>query len=171
MTAKQNIFVFGEIHTNSSNVKHIADRIKEIKPEYLLHELLYDDLCYTKATIEHRLRECKEGGICDPSLNKDIYELGKNLDIKLVGIDLDDPELSKLSIEEQFKKREQRMVRVIRKHMELIDNPIIVIVVGDTHLREKESKELGKPSPLMELFKNDPRVKVERAPKSIQEMP
>lgn len=164
-------YVFGEIHNNAANVKHIAERIKQIKPDYLLHELLYDDLCYTKGSIEHRLRECKEGGVCDPNLNKDIYELGRDLDIKLVGIDLDDPELEKLPITEQFKKREQRMLRVIQKHLELKDGSIIVIVVGDTHLREKESKELGAPSPLAALFKNDSSVKVERAPKSIQEMP
>lgn len=170
MTMKKNIYVFGEIHSNRSIVNKISNRIREIKPDYLLHELLYKDKCVTKEEIASRLKECKEGGICDPSLNKDIYTLGALIDAKLIGIDLDDPEITQLSIQDQFQKRERHMKRIIKTYLELEGNPTIVIVVGDTHLRQYESPEIGPPSPLFKLLNEHPRVVLERVPRALQEM-
>lgn len=170
MATMKNIYVFGEIHRNRSNVNNITRQIQSLKPDYILHELLYADSCDSKETIAKRLKECKEGGVCDPNLNKDIYTLGMALDAKLVGIDLDDKNLNDLSIKAQFQKREAHMKRIIEKHLELEDNPTIVIVVGDTHLREQPSEELGLSSVLVALLKNHPRVDFKRAPVAIQEM-
>lgn len=83
------LYFFGEDHSKLKEIAKIDAKIVRLKPDYLLHELLYADLALTKEVIEQRLHHCKEGGICDPRLNKDIYELGLTHDIKLVGIDHD----------------------------------------------------------------------------------
>lgn len=170
MGSVKTMFIFGENHQNSGNVQHIANRIRQIKPDYILHELLYADRCFTKETIEHRLKNCKDGELCDPRINKDIYKLGLDLGAKLVGIDLDDPEIAKLSMKDQFHKREKHMLRLIRGHFNKDRDETVVVVVGDTHLRETETRELGDPSPIMSFAKEHPEITVERAPTNLQEV-
>lgn len=110
------IIIFGEDHRDISEVKEISEKIKKIKPDYILHELLYNDICLNKKEIKNRLNNCKEGNYCDPRLNKDIYELGYEENIPLIGIDLDLKNLQKLSIRKQFEKREKNMVKKINQY-------------------------------------------------------
>lgn len=170
---KPQIFVFGEIHNEKKSVEMIQQAIRELKPSILLHELLYEDVCNRKEEIEQRLRTRRNGGLCDPRLNQDVYELGKELNMKLVGIDTNDPTIYRKPMNVQFALREAYMLRCIKKYTEMdFQVPTaIVIVVSDTHLREKFSKQLGVPSPLMTYFKTMSNVNVQRAPKNMQEIP
>lgn len=152
----------------------IQQAIREIGPTLLMHELLYEDVCMKKHEIEQRLRMRRNGGLCDPRINQDIYELGLEMDLKLVGIDSNDPTIYRKPPNVQFSIREAHMLRVIKKYVDVdyyAKPTAIVIVVGDTHLREKFSKELGNGSPLMTYFKGLSNVTIQRAPKNMQEMP
>jgi len=143
------LYIFGEDHSKLKEITKIDAKIAKIKPDYLLHELLYADVALTKEVIEQRLHHCKEGGLCDPRLNKDIYELGLAHDIKLVGIDLDIDGLTHLPLAEQFKRRERHMVKMIERYRL---KGTVCVVVGDAHLRTERSAELGDPSPIPALF-------------------
>lgn len=165
-----NVFVFGEIHSNLEQRKKIEERIREIKPIALLHELLYQDICYKQFAIRRRLAESGPGKLCDPRINDDIYKLGLELKMMLIGIDKEvDP---RVPHKQSFSIRENYMAERVAF---LLDNCYpgkpVVIVVGDTHLREKESKELGPPSPFMEFLKSRNNIEIIRAPEDIQELP
>ena len=161
-----NVIIYGEIHSNPESVRSIQQAIRKQKPDYILHELLYNDVVSTPEDIRQRLKDCKEGGdYCDPTLNKDVYELGLELGAKLVGIDL--AEVDKRDpLKIQFQKREKRMVEVIRKYI----GYKVAVVVGDTHLRTVHTNELGAKSLIQFGFFGEPRVKIIRAPKEIQEV-
>lgn len=164
-------YVFGEIHNNTASVKNINNEIRKIKPDFILHELLYDDKCLTQIEVSNRLNNCSIGGKCDPRINKDIYQLGYDLKAKLIGIDLDIAYPKRLKIGEQFRRRESHMLRLIEQYC-LEDSDLkIVIVVGDTHLRSKVSKDLGSSSVLSRFFSNNKNFIVNRAPLEIQELP
>lgn len=143
------LYFFGEDHSKLKEIAKIDAKIVKLKPDYLLHELLYADMALTKEVIEQRLLHCKEGGLCDPRLNKDIYELGLANNIKLVGIDLDVNGLTHLPLAEQFKRRERHMVKMIEKYRL---KGTVCVVVGDAHLRTERSIELGEPSLIPQIF-------------------
>lgn len=155
------IYVFGEAHNNPENVAYINAKIREIKPTVILHELLYSDQALTADVIKQRLRQCKVGGVCDPRLNKDIYELGLEIGTALIGIDT---VVRDTDLKRQFKKRETYMLEQIRKYLGSTHN--VVVVVGDIHLREQSSLMLGEPSVLNQLTGS---VIIERAPKELRE--
>ncbi len=147
------LYIFGEDHFDPSNIERIHSKIKQLKPDYILHELLYSDTCETKKDIQNRLNHCKVDGVCDPRLNKDIYQLGLELNAKLIGIDTDIDKSD--SLKAQFEKREDHMVNMIDRY---IDRGVIVVVVGDTHLRSHRTGELGRPSPIFTRFKDKAKI-------------
>ena len=151
--------LLGEIHTSSISRDHIEATIRRVRPKVLLHELLVDDYCPDQATITQRLKTCRVGGVCDPRLNKDLYELGHELGIPLVGIDL--PKGG------SFRERETHMVAMINKWL---TKTSLVAVVGDTHLRDNPIPRVGFRSLLRERFDNDPRIRIERAPYTLREV-
>lgn len=161
-SGKQILYIFGEAHFNHSDRLRITNEIRRIKPKILAHELLYEDVCYNSQEINKRLSNCKDGGICDPGLNKDIYLLGKELNMQLVGIDLNNSGAG--SLEQQFKKREKHMVSMLEKLLVRSEEngDIIVAVIGDTHLRSIQTNELGPMSPILTKFKNNPLVTIIR---------
>jgi hypothetical protein len=143
------LYILGEDHNSLKEIARINERIKAIKPDYLLHELLYTDLCLTREEIKQRLDACSEGGICDPRLNKDIYELGYAENIPLVGIDLDLSGSARMTLRKQFELREKQMVKMIEQYR---TKGTVVVVVGDAHLRTQSTTELGQSSPIPRIF-------------------
>lgn len=152
------LHIFGEDHNSLAEIARIELRIKEIRPEYLLHELLHQDICLSRDEIKSRLADCEEGNLCDPRLNKDIYQLGHYLNMKLVGIDLDMEGKERMTLRNQFEKRENHMVSLIEKYRL---KGTVVVVVGDAHLRTEPSQQLGRPSFLQTVFAG--RAVIERS--------
>lgn len=142
------LYIFGENHARLDEIESINQQIRNIKPNYLLHELLYDDQCLTVAEMAERLKNCEVGNVCDPNLNKDIYQLGMQMRIPIIGIDLKSLDRN-LSIAKQFELRERNMVHLIEKYR---SKGTVVVVVGDAHLRTEVSRELGPPSPIPKIF-------------------
>jgi hypothetical protein len=159
LESQNKIYIFGESHYNKKSKNLINDKIKQLKPDFLLHELLYEDRAITKKEIKNRLDNSGINKICDPRLNKDIYELGYKYDIPLIGIDLGNLQ-DDLSLKEKFKIREKNMVNIIH---EFYNRGLIMVVVGDTHLRTKKTKELGDISLIQKEFKNDTKVEIIRS--------
>ncbi len=151
--------IVGEIHTSQKSIKRVVELTEMFKPDILLHELLYDDLCMTPDVIKERLRKCRMGSLCDPRLNKDIYELGHRLELPLVGIDL--PRGG------TFRERETHMVSKIeswyRRHR-------VLVVVGDTHLRDRPIPRVPHRSLIRDRFDNDPKVTISRVPQHLREV-
>lgn len=139
------IHVFGEMHNDPLDIDRINNEIFKISPDVLLHELLYKDRCNTLFDINRRLAKCKEGDVCDPRINRDIYLLGKRIGCKLIGIDIDFLD-NNLSLAKKFKIREAYMLTMINLSLNEFKGQNIAIVVGDTHLRTKHTTELGPPS-------------------------
>lgn len=166
------LYIFGETHGDPSDVRRIERETRRIQPAVIAHELLYDDRCASLAGINFRLSKCKKGGICDPDLNKDIYELGRDLNAQLIGIDIevDNP---RLSLKQKFAIRERHMsdeLAHLLKRVEAEDIDIVA-VVGDTHLRSIQTKELGPSSPIVQKFSYSKKVVINRSTSSQAEIP
>lgn len=146
------IFIYGENHSNQKEIRKINNQIRLRKPDFILHELLYEDKVLTKAQVLNRLANCKEGSLCDPRLNKDLYQLAFDLEIPMIGIDLEVD--TNLSLKDKFKLRETHMVKMINKYNKKGD---ILVVVGDTHLRTIKTKTLGEPL-LHNAFKDKAKI-------------
>lgn len=159
MTKK--IYIFGEIHNNISSVEYIKNQIIRIKPEYILHELLYEDTCLDKETIQSRLDNNGINELCDPRINKDIYEIGLRLNCKLIGIA---KEVNANSIQKQFKLREQHMIYIIKQYV----SEYIMVVLGDTHLRSNNTI-LGS-NYLYQYLASLNNIIVKRVPKKLREI-
>lgn len=156
---KKNILILGENHGNTEEWKSYQDLIKQFKPEFLLHELLYSDVALDKSTILDRLSKCNKEHLCE-TFNKHIYQFAYDNDIKLIGIDLENiPNSNTLSDKEKFEVREKHMLDMIEKY----DNKRIVVIVGDTHLRNRISNQLGNVSPIYGYYKNNPNALILRS--------
>ncbi len=132
---KNNFFIFGEQHFNQKSKQYIHHSITQIKPHIIAHELLYEDICMTKQDIINRLSQSDINKTCDPRLNLDVYQLGLQIDAKLIGIDLD-KDFTHLSLEEAFLIREQHMLKKIKEIDSFQENKKIVVVIGEDHLRK-----------------------------------
>lgn len=149
------IRIYGENHFNPISINKINDSIKQFKPDILLHELLYEDECLTIDEIKNRLGDCKKGGICDPELNKDIYLIGLELSIPIIGID--NETYTKITdLNKQFKLREAHMLQKIQNVIKSDKYNKIAVVVGNIHIRE--TGEFG-PSVIYEALKPNPKIK------------
>lgn len=157
------LYILGEAHYNAQSRDRIEAFIRQHRPKFLLHELLYQDVALDRATIKKRLDDCRKGELCDPQLNRDIYQLGFDIGVGLVGIDLDNP--PKTTIAEQFEAREQNMVRLIEQYRHKGD---VVVVVGDIHLRSKANNTVRE-SPLYLNYRQVADV-YDRAGKTLREI-
>lgn len=156
------LYIFGEAHNSPENVEYIANRIREIKPKIILHELLYSDIAITDKVVRERLARCDGSGPCDPTLNKDIYELGLEIKAQLIGIDTG---TSAKDLRTQFVQRERHMTSMIDQYRNKTGP--IVVVVGDAHLREKFNPVMGYPSEIQQRFAGV--AIIERAPAHLRE--
>jgi hypothetical protein len=149
------LIIFGENHTEPSEIIQIQNEIRKIKPDFILLELMYEDEVWDRKDAKKRLDNCKEGELCDPRLNVDWYELAYELNIPCIGIDLDEKKIKVLSKKQSFEKREKHMVDIITDYL---ITGTVVVVVGDSHLRTTETEELGKPSLIQTVFSNDAKI-------------
>jgi hypothetical protein len=162
----ERIIIFGEMHSNKEDKELSYKLIKEFKPDFLLHELLGEVEALTKEDIRKHLNNCHDRNsgpiLCEPSLNKDIYEIGYKYNIPIIGIDFDDHKgtLKGLNMKRQFLIRERKMVEGIKKYY---NKGKLFVVVGDTHLRTVRTGELGDISLIQKEFMNDNNVRIIRS--------
>lgn len=146
------IIIYGENHNNRKEINKINKQLLLQKPDFILHELLYEDRVLNKKQALNRLNNCKEGSLCDPRLNKDLYQLAFDSEIPIIGIDLEVD--NNLFLKDKFKLRETHMIKMINKYYKKGN---IIVVVGDTHLRTIKTKILGEPL-LHNTFKNKAKI-------------
>lgn len=146
------IIIYGENHSDQKEIRKINNQIRLRKPDFILHELLYEDKVLNRKQALNRLANCGEGSLCDPRLNKDLYQLAFDLEIPMIGIDLEVD--TNLSLKNKFKLRETHMIKMINKYHKKGN---IIVVVGDTHLRTIKTKILGEPL-LHNTFKDKAKI-------------
>lgn len=149
--------IFGESHFDALSRNFIEQEIIKRKPAVIVHELLYDSYI-KKQDIQLHLDSCSIGGVCDPLLNKDIFQLGLAVGADLIGCDLSQLEFLKIKnkpLNVQFKVRELHMLKTIKHVLKREKN--ICVVVGDIHLRTFRCKALGAKSCLSNAF-NDVEI-------------
>lgn len=142
-----NRIIIGENHSYKEEIDSYFEMISRLKPEYYLHELIYEDRCLSRSEIKDRIDNTDTEGLCE-SWNKFIYDFAYKNNLKLIGIDL---EQSPKNLVQQFKVREKHMIQVIKE----FKNHDCVVQVGDTHLRSIRTSKLGNKSYIVEEFEND----------------
>lgn len=150
--------IIGEMHDlPSARLElEIGRRMKkEIGLDYLLQENAFNYILDTPAKIRKKIKE-RDWMIGDVH-----YEMGLELNVPIIGIDLD-PDIKddyEINVDtprdfsKSFFAREERMVEVYREYK---TKGNCLLIVGDTHLRTIKCKQLGRASPLWEQFKDDP---------------
>lgn len=151
------IEIFGELHDDGERLA-IEKKIKElhaIKPfDFILSEETGDAVALTNAD-KQRLINNEYFSIGPRS-----YQLGMELNIPVIGIDKWGIP-SHFSQEVIFGIREKQMLSVIEKYSKL---GRVVVLVGDAHLREVDSEQLGKKSVLHTKLHLKPGVQIHRSP-------
>lgn len=161
------LLLLGEVHNNPSQRQQVTDAVRAFRPDVLIHELAYEDEVYTQTELRCRIDTMGKGQLCDPELNADVYRLALELEIPLVGCDIDQ---CKGNPAETFPKRERRMAAVLERSSKKYRR--IAMVVGDAHLRERECFALGGHSKLIQAIGGAPFTDYElvRAPKKLREV-
>jgi hypothetical protein len=156
---KNDFKIYGDSHSKD-DLNKILKIVKKEKPDYFLCEFLLEDRVMDKKQAKKRLDAKGKGKLCDPEFNISYYILAYETNIPVIGIDLDS-DLGTLykkdyyknrDIKESFKRREKRMVEVIK---EFKDKGKIIVFVGDTHLRTIKTDQLGPISPLQKEFSKE----------------
>lgn len=164
---RRTILLLGEVHNNPKQRAEVVAAIREFRPDILVHELAYEDEVYSQTEIAQRLADSGPRKLCDPSLNLDVYQLARELNIGLVGCDIDK---LKGPTAETFPKRERRMASTLDRVLGKFRR--VAMVVGDAHMRESAVFDLGGASKLMDYVNGIPFVDltVVRAPKRLREV-
>lgn len=115
---EQKIIIYGENHTKRDEVNRIRKAIVEFKPDVILHELYWEEEEYFSKHLPNTLLLPLENEVVSDNN----------------------------SMEEKFSEREQSMLENLEEVTDKYNR--IAVVVGDTHLRTVETKELGKVSPI-----------------------
>lgn len=151
--------IYGEYHTKEDRDRIeelIRKRNKEIKYDYILSEEIGSNVALTKRDMELGIKNRIWG------ISSRTYKLGIELGIPVVGIDDWDDRIYKgTTLAQQFAEREKRMVEVISEYSWKGN---CAVIVGDTHLRSIETKELGRKSPLHDSFSNHQGFTIIRSP-------
>lgn len=139
--------IFGEHHNTEERIE-IETKIKKlhsIKPfDFLLSEEVGDAVAVTRRD-KLELIKSKYYSIGPMS-----YHLGIELEIPVIGID-EWGIKNDLPLAETFAIREKRMLSVIEKYSKL---GRVAVLIGDAHLRDKDSEQLGKRSIISTQLKN-----------------
>lgn len=154
------LYIFGEDHHNKKEVLDIQKKIKEIEPDVVLLELMYEDEVWSREDAEEKIKNCKDGNTCDPRINLDLYQLARELNVPFIGIDIEVSKKEKTSLKESFLKREKYMVEMIKNYMIC---GTVVAVIGDTHLRTIKTAELGDVSLIQKEFSKNKNVEIIRS--------
>ena len=121
------IIIFGENHSKPDDVDRIRESIIKLDPDVILHELYWEDEEFYNNNLE----------------DATVLPLENDVDINS-----DD-------LKSQFMKREQSMIENLNDVLKNDNYDVIVVVVGDTHLRTIKTNELGNKSPLVEWAKDN----------------
>lgn len=113
------IVIYGENHTKPDEVERIRKDIVMLNPEVILHELYWEDEEFYRKILP---------------------------DVKVLPLE-DEVDHSDLPMAELFSIRERSMLEHLNDAVEKFDR--IAVVIGDTHLRTIETKELGSQSPIV----------------------
>lgn len=151
------VFILGELHT--AEFIPLEDQVvgKLVRLGLCDCLLLENAFNFVLDTPEKIQKAIEDGAYM---ISPDLYELALKYKLPVYGIDA--PEniyKRKLTIREQFAIREKYMVDTIEKHR--VDKNCVVIV-GDTHLRTRRTRQLGPPSPLYKNYIYDPDVCIVR---------
>lgn len=148
-----NIVIVGEQHGNLDDMSTVFKIIEIMKPDIVLVEALGDYVITSKVKAKELYRLSEESHYYQ-GLTKLWLEhiISNKQNVIYKGIELiTDQDYSKISLKEQFMLREDHWMGIIDK--EILTKRVLVIV-GDTHLRTIETKELGRVSPLYTKFLN-----------------
>ena len=148
-----NIVIVGEQHGNLDDMSTVFKIIERMKPDIVLVEALGDYVINSKVKAKELYRLSEEShyyqGLTKLWLE---YIISNKQNVIYKGIELiTDQDYSKISLKEQFMLREDHWMGIIDKE---ILTKRVLIIVGDTHLRTIETKELGRASPLYTKFLN-----------------
>lgn len=146
---KRKLLLLGEVHNNARQRAEVEAAVREFQPDVLLHELVYEDEVYSTQELNRRIANAGPHQFCDPRLNIDVYMLARDLNIPLLGCDIDK---LKGPTAETFPKRERRMVATLERALGRWRR--VAMVVGDAHMRETSVFDLGGSSKLMD-YVND----------------
>lgn len=126
--------IVGEIHS-SDMIEYYRGLIKELKPEYFISEFAKEDVVLSREALEDRLSKATNGrflkNIPDYQDNYEIYKLAYDMDVKLIGCDLDKNSNYWKSADEEMDDRETFMLNTLVK----FQNKRFVCQLGDFHLR------------------------------------
>ncbi len=118
--------ILGENHYNSSR-DNINNIIRYLKPDIVLHELLYDDVISTTAQATNTVKHCGDNNKCEIGLNNDIYELATQFPCKWYGVDF--PHQS--NVENIHALRERHFFNEIER---LGRADKVIVVLGSDHV-------------------------------------
>lgn len=125
-------YIFGEEHNNSNSVKDIQRKIINIQPDIILSELWWEDKPFFKKYLPNT---------------------------KVLPLEPDNKNYKNMNLNDSFQIREKYMLNTIKKYY---NSSNICVIVGDTHLRKTNNKEIKTNSPIYEWSKNKTDVKIIR---------
>lgn len=152
------IEIFGELHDITERLA-IENKIKELHAINPFDFILSEEAGQAVALTNHYKKKLINEEHF--SIGPRSYQLGIELNIPVIGIDKwgVPPHFSQEVI---FGIREKQMLSVIEKYSKL---GRVVVLVGDAHLREVDSKQLGKKSVLHTKLFGKPGVRIHRSPR------
>ena len=129
---KYNGGIIGEIHSGKM-ISYYKSLITTLKPEYFISELVHEDICLNRASLEDRLSKTTDGkflkNIPDKQDNYEIYKLAYDYNLKLIGCDLENG--SYKNADDEMQQRESFMLNRIKKYSKYK----FICQLGDFHLR------------------------------------
>lgn len=162
------MYIFGEMHTTADRVR-IENEIKRLNKQAPFNQILSEEL----GPHSWKRKDQMETAIRNEmySIGPRTLELGIELGCMVVGIDKWDdntykddkknPDGSYSDARRSFRLREEFMCSKIARYLSQGNSAVIV---GDTHLRTVQTKELGGISLIQQRFADNPNVTIIRAP-------
>ena len=157
-----NVLISGENHFGDTGF--VRNMIKRFKPKYYLTEHIMYDVLSNREEIENRVNAVGSDDFLYNMFTKKYLEAVKDLDVIVVGCDYKPIEKGKAGhrefehvvydeeINESFKKRESRMLSVIKQYAA---KGRVFASIGDDHLRVQKDDFYTRASPITNHFKGD----------------
>lgn len=123
--------------------KKLNKIIQKSKPRVVMHELMFDDSVTTSKKARDRLLSCDEGGVCDPRVNKKLYQqIAKSVGFtKFYGVlpPYDEHTSNPMDFIRSprfFRMKERAMTpEIIKRTKKASYSQLVIAVVADKHLR------------------------------------
>ena len=152
--------IFGEYHTQAERNRinsHIRKINDAVGVDFILSEEVGEQVLTSAAA--------KQKAIDDQmySIGPDSILLSMELKVPLVGIDDWTDIVEGRSTKDSFEIRERRMAKVIGDHL---GKGVVVVIIGDTHIRRSSTPELGSPSQVWTKYKGNKKVTFVRSPRA-----